>query len=188
MCIHMDSDFGRGVEDASHAAQSPSTARFNDRIDGYLVENNQDYVSVLAMGQVHTDVSSDGLSLNLAASLLPVRWTTLNDLFYAAAQPQGPSEGPWMAAEFDAHVIISGVLHGWDKVASIFKFNAVWECLRNVDELALCHSDIIARMAALKVIAMILRVGLAAYAVLKMGDGITLTVYLCRARPADLTR
>lgn len=64
------------------------------------------------------------------------------------------------AADFDTHIIISAVLHGWDQVFSIFKSDGVWKALRHADEAILLHSGVIERLSALRIIAMLLRVGL----------------------------
>lgn len=62
------------------------------------------------------------------------------------------------AANFDSHVIISAVLHGWDQTFTIFTSDAVWKTLRHVDETILLHCGVIERLSALRTIAMLLRV------------------------------
>ncbi|KAJ2975106.1 hypothetical protein NQ176_g5703 [Zarea fungicola] len=61
------------------------------------------------------------------------------------------------AANFDSHVIISAVLHGWDQTFTIFTSDAVWKTLRHVDETILLHCGVIERLSALRTIAMLLR-------------------------------
>jgi hypothetical protein len=103
--------------------------------------------------QYHTDTDT---------SLPPGLWRTLNHIYEEVNAPEGhalhdPAHLP-SASDFDSHVVISGVLHGWDKVAKIFKFDAVWECLRHVDEMVMSYGGIIERLAALRMISLILRV------------------------------
>lgn len=89
--------------------------------------------------------------------LRPDHWTTLSSLFLEAARPDEFSS-LYEFQTFDSHVIITGVVHGWSEVANTFKLTPLLECLRNVDELALAYSGIVERMAALRIIALLIRV------------------------------
>lgn len=123
-----------------------------------FVEDDQNCLKTSNIEQARQRTSSATGDAVISTSLLPSSWTTLNSLFQDATRPDTSLENSLSARDFDYHVIITGILYGWDEVASTFKSTAVWECLKNVDQLALSYSGIVERMAALKTIALLLRV------------------------------
>lgn len=93
----------------------------------------------------------------LTKAAIPHRWIALDESLHKAKGSQCVDAKLPMAADFDAHIIISGVLHGWESISSAFRFTAVWECLRVFDTLSLRYTNVVGRLAALRLIALILR-------------------------------
>lgn len=135
---------------------SPDTLNIRNSLP--FVEDDQNCLKISNIEQARQRTSSATGDAVISTSLLPSSWTTLNSLLQDATRPDTSLENSLSARDFDYHVIITGILYGWDEVANTFKSTAVWECLKNVDQLALSYSGIVERMAALKTVALLLRV------------------------------